>query len=179
MEDNKKALLSQKILSLIDESVKRTMTAMIAERSMQTNDAYKQTLARLDALEAISARLEDNKAKLEAMREEGQLQGKSKSIIRFSAPGLRADPQEMFEAVCQSLEAYIAADQQEVDEMEKALEYISNDQYYPVISERYFNGKTDEEIAGILYCDDSTVRRNRSRLVHRLSIRLYGVQALN
>ena len=178
MEESKKAQLSQKIISLIDESVRRAMTAMIVEHRKITDDAYKQTVARLEALGAIKASLKDSMAKLEGMRKERQLQGKSKSIIRYSAPGIRVDPEEMFEAVCQSLEAHIAADQQEVSEMERALDYISGDLYFPVIQERYFNGKTDEEISAQLNCDVSTVRRNRGRLVRRLSIRLYGAQAI-
>ena len=178
MEESKKAQLSQKIISLIDESVRRAITAMIVEHRKITDDAYKQTVARLEALEAIKASLEDSIAKLEAMREEGRIQGKSKSIIRYSAPGIRVDPEQMFEAVCQSLEAHIAADQQEVNEMERALGYIADDLYFPVIQERYFSGKTDEEISVKLNCDVSTVRRNRGRLVRKLSIRLYGSQAI-
>ena len=37
---------------------------------------------------------------------------------------------------------------------------------------------TDAELAEKLYCDESTVRRNRSRLIRIIAVRLYGVEAI-
>ena len=41
-----------------------------------------------------------------------------------------------------------------------------------------FKELTDEEIAGEIHCDATTVWRNRKRLVQRLAVRLYGADAL-
>ena len=166
------------LIAIIDTAVKRAIGAMIVESNSQVKDTYKQTISRLEALDTIMWRLETNKRKLEGMLEEGQLQGKSKSIIRYSNLNTRIDPEEMYEAVCKSLEAHIAADQQEVDEMEAALKHIASDPYYPVIYQRYSKGQSDIEIAEKLFCDESTVRRNRARLIRRLAVCLYGAQAI-
>ena len=36
----------------------------------------------------------------------------------------------------------------------------------------------DEEIAEKIHCDPTTVWRNRKRLIQRLAVRLYGVDAV-
>jgi len=98
--------------------------------------------------------------------------------VRFTAGGLRADPEEMFEAVMNDLKARMAADRQEIETMQKALPSIERDAYYHAVPARYFDGRADWEVAEELHCDDSTVRRNRARLVRIVAIRLYGVQAV-
>ena len=44
---------------------------------------------------------------------------------------------------------------------------------------QYFDGKNDAEIAKLMTCDPSTVRRNKSRVISRLAVFLYGVTAVN
>lgn len=165
-------------LSIIDEAVKRTVTALHEERRHAADDAYKQTMRRLKALPIIKERLEENKARLEGMRADGALPGVSKSIIRYSAAGLRVDPEEMYEAACLTLEAHIAADQLEVEEVAAAMKTVQQEAYYAVIYDYYVKNMSDLEIAEKLFCDESTVRRRRSQLVHRIAIRLYGAYAL-
>ena len=104
--------------------------------------------------------------------------GKSKSIVRFSASGVRVDPEEMLEAVRRSVEAHIAADQEEIDAVTSALGCVKDDYYYPAVYDGLVFHKTDAELAEMLYCDESTIRRNRSRLIHIIAIRLYGVEAI-
>ena len=56
---------------------------------------------------------------------------------------------------------------------------VADDEYYPIIRMKYFEGKTDEEIAPEIPCDPSTVRRNKSRLIRRIAVKLYGAQAVS
>jgi len=112
------------------------------------------------------------------MQESGTVQGKSQSIVRFTSGGLRADPEEMLEAVINDLIARMAADRQEIDTVQKALKSIERDSYYAAVPARYFDGRADWEVADELHCDESTVRRNRARLVRIASIRLYGAIAV-
>ena len=76
------------------------------------------------------------------------------------------------------MEATIAADEYEIECMEKALSIIADDEYVRAVTGRYIDGLTDEEIAEDIHCDTSTVWRNRKRLVQRLSVWLYGAKAL-
>lgn len=164
------------VLAVIDEAVKRAVTAMYAERNARPDNCYKQTIHRIKLLPTLQERVNDNKARLS---EDGNLMpGKSKSIVRFSASGVRADPEEMLEAVRKSVEAHLAADQNEIDIVTKAMESVKGDYYYSTVYDGLILHKTDAELAEKLYCDESTVRRNRSRLIRIIAVRLYGVEAI-
>jgi DNA-directed RNA polymerase specialized sigma24 family protein len=152
------------------------MAAMMAQRDTMPEDCYKQTVKRLKSLPILQERIADNRARL---GENGNLMpDKSKSIVRFSASGVRADPEEMLEAVVQTVKAHIAADQEEVDELMRALGSVSQDAYFPAIYDSYILKKPDMEIAEHLHCDESTVRRNRGRLTRIIAVRLYGKYAV-
>ena len=162
----------KEVLAAIEEAIKKTVLRMIAEKNASPFDCYKQTIKRIKAVPILQERIADNMARLES-----PIQEKSKSIIRFTAAGVRADPEEMLEAIEMTLRAHIAADQAEVDEIMKVLSTIEHDYYYPVVYEAFIQGKTDEALSQQLACDVSTVRRNRKRLVNILSVRLYGALA--
>lgn len=76
------------------------------------------------------------------------------------------------------MEAAIAADQHELTRIEKAMEQIADDEYRDIVRYKYFEQKTDEEIADLMHCAPRTVRSHKSRLVGRLSVFLYGAAAL-
>ncbi len=173
----KNAELSPQVLSAIDEAVKRTFAAMRVAQVEDTRNLYRQTERRLYALPHLQDKVSQDSDRLADMRE-GYLQDKSKSIVRFSASGVRADPEEMYEALEKDLAARIVSDQQEIDEVTNAVKGVEGDAYYRTIPSRYFEGKRDWEVAEELHCDDSTVRRNRARLVRIIAIRLYGVAAI-
>ena len=98
----------------------------------------------------------------------------------YALPDLREKltPEEIFEAVVTDTEAEIAADEHEIEAIERALAAISDDPYYLAVTGKYIDHMTDEEIAGEIHCDATTVWRNRKRLVQRLAVRLYGADAL-
>jgi RNA polymerase sigma factor (sigma-70 family) len=91
---------------------------------------------------------------------------------------VRLTPEEISEGLIQDITAQIAECEQEIETIDKALDIIAGDDYANVIKYKYFEGKNDEKIAEIISCDPSTVRRNKSRLVGRLAVFLYGVAAV-
>lgn len=164
---------SEEELAIIEETAKRTVLTMLEEKQSRPDDCYKQTIKRLRALPILKERIADNQARLE-----GPLQHKSGSIVRYTASGVRADPDEMLEATRQTLAAHIAADQDEVDEVTRALEVVSDDYYFLTVYDGYIEKKSDADIAEVLHCDESTVRRNRGRLTRIIAVRLYGKYAI-
>ena len=170
--------VSPKIAAVINEAVERAVAAMRVSQVDNAKSIYKQTERRLYALPHLLEKAVEDAARLEEMQDSGAVQGKSRSIVRFTAGGVRVDPEEMFEAVMNDLQARMAADRQEIDTVQKALKSIERDTYYPAVPARYFDGKADWEVAEEMRCDERTVRRNRSRLVRVIAIRLYGVEAI-
>ena len=161
----------------IDSIIRKAVEAgrRSAERSVK--DAFRATERRLYALPDIRAKLADDKEALEDVKKYG-VKNKSRSITRFMKSGVRLTPEEALAAVVMDLEADIAADEHEIRVMERALASIADDEYYATVTGKYFDRLTDEAIAARIQCDNTTVWRNRKRLVQRISVRLYGVDAV-
>ena len=84
----------------------------------------------------------------------------------------------MLEAMIRDLRARIAADEYEVETLGRALKDIADDPYFLSVKGKFLDGMTDDRIAETIPCDPSTVRRNRGRLVRKIAVLLYGVEAL-
>ena len=146
-----------------------------AERTAR--DAFKATERRLYAIPDLREKLKDDEEELEDTRLYG-LKERSHSITRFFKSSVRLTPEEILEAVTIDLEATIAATRHELEALGKALASIESDPYYLTVAGKYIERMTDGEIAEEIPCDTTTVWRNRKRLVQRVAVRLYGVEAV-
>lgn len=164
------------IKSLIKEAVTAGMTAGRVQANKVAGDAYKATERRLYAYVTLLEKVEDDKARLKDLQENGV--SRSKSVVRFNRPGTRLSPDEILEALVADTQATIAADEYEVSEIAAALHSIEGDQYYLAVYGKYVECLSDEMISEKVHCDPSTVRRNRGRLVRTLAVRLYGSEAI-
>lgn len=103
---------------------------------------------------------------------------RSTDVIYFS-PGRSRQPEEQVqEELERSRRASMERTRIEVTRIDRALETIQDDQYYNIIPMRYFDCLKPEEIADAMACDERTYRRNKSRLVNKLKIVLFGADAL-
>ena len=66
-----------------------------------------------------------------------------------------------------------------IDKIDKAMLAIAADPYYKVISYRYFDGRTQEDISMELGVSQVTISKNSSRLIRELSIRLFPDQVVS
>ena len=157
--------------------------AYIPERGKRVKNregAYASTERRLYALPILRERIEDNREELAELENCGldALRKHSASLVRVLRPGIRLTAEEVHQAQMAELRGRLAADEREVRKLQTALALIADDPYYLTVELRYFKGEHDTAIAKRLCCDPATVRRNRSRLVKRLALRLYGAEAL-
>ena len=161
----------------IEGIIWRAVEAMRVASERSVKDAYRATERRLYALPDIRAKLKDDKESLAEVKEHG-VRNRSHSVTRFLKSGVRLTPEEALAAVVMDLEAAIATSEHEIEAMERALASIANDEYCLTVTGKYIDHLTDEEISERIPCDPTTVWRNRKRLVQRLSVRLYGVDAV-
>ena len=161
----------------IENIIQRAVNAGRASAERMAKDAYKATECRLYALRDLREKVQDDKERLDEIRQYGP-RGRSKDIVRFMKNGVRLSPEEILEAVITDMEATIAADEFEIESVERALRVIADDPYYLTVTGQYIDGMDDEEIAAQIPCDPTTVWRNRKKLVKRLAIRLYGAEAI-
>jgi len=162
---------------MIKDAVQAGLDAGRTQAERTATNAYKATERRLYALPVLKKKVEDAKQRLAELQHMG-LPGRSRDVIRFSRSGRRQSPEEILDVLIQDVEASIAADEFEIETVEKALGNIEDDVYYPVIVGRYFEDVSDEVIAKRIPCNARTVRRHRSRLVRVLAVWLYGAEAV-
>ena len=171
--------MGESILQYIDQAVAKALAAGRLSVTQGQKDAYKTTERRLYALPVIRAKLEEEREELAQLTgSERELPSRSADIIRFQRSGLRLSKEDILAARITDLECRIASKEHEIKEMERALEQAANDYYYLTIAMKYFDGTVDEDVAAILHCDPSTIRRNRSRLVRIIAVWLYGPEAI-
>jgi len=162
----------------VEEIIKRAVLATRLSCAKETKDVFKATEKRLYAYPVLLAKIKDDEEMIGEIEKQG-VRGKSKSITRFVRNGTRLDQEDIKAAVILDLQATIASDTYEIDKIEKALEQIKDDEYRDIIRLKYFEQKTDEEIAEELHCAPRTVRTHKSALVGRLSVFLYGAGGLS
>lgn len=161
----------------VDEVISRAVITTRLSCAREPKDVFKATEKRLYAYPVLSAKIRND----EEMLEEIQLHGihqKSHSITRFLRSGTRLDAEDIKQAVMLDLRAAIAADRHEIERIDKALEQIADDAYHELVRYKYFEQKSEDEIADLMHCAPRTVRAHKSRLVGRLAIFLYGAEAL-
>lgn len=62
--------------------------------------------------------------------------------------------------------------------IDRCMEQLKGDPYYCILEMRYFEGRTQEDIALDLKCSQVTISKNKGRLVRELSMRLFPNQVV-
>jgi DNA repair exonuclease SbcCD ATPase subunit len=175
----KKLNIEKIIEQAISRAVNTSVILGVEKGKKEAKNLFKQTELRLYAYPELQGNIEKYNRDIQDLRQETP--GRSKDIVFFSmhGGGTRLSADEIQEARIMILQKKIYRDQTEIDEIDYALQAVRNDDYYPIIEMKYFKGKNDDEIALEVSCDPSTVRRNKSRLVRKIEIKLYGAEVVS
>lgn len=162
----------------VEAIIRQAVEAGRMAEAKGSKDVYKSTEKRLYAYPVLKKKVEDDKERLEEFMKRGPRE-RSRSIVRFQKSGVRLTPEEIFETVKLDMEATIAADEEEISTIERAISKIESDKFTLALTGKYFCGMTDEEIGAEIGCDATTVWRNRKRLMQIVMTYLYGVLAVH
>lgn len=88
-------------------------------------------------------------------------------------------PEESVEAAVRRVESSVQGTVQAIALIDKCMLALSNDPYYKILEMRYFDGRTQEDIALELKCSQKTISQNKARLVRELSMRLFPNQVID
>ena len=172
--------MDKEIKRYIDETAKKVLASItpIAGKTGYKN-CYKQTEARLYAYPVLQENIKRYEQDIKDLERE-KITCRSKDLARFNAcaGGIRLTPEEIQEGKIIGVQIKLERDKKEVGEIKEAICDILDDEYYFVISGRYFEGLDDANIAAAIPCDERTVRRHRSRLVRKMAVRFYGAEVL-
>lgn len=85
---------------------------------------------------------------------------------------------ERVEAAVHTVQRSVDGTVQAVALIDKCMAALKNDPYYDILPMRYFEGRTQEDIALEFKCSQFTISTNKSRLVKELSLRLFPNQVI-
>jgi RNA polymerase sigma factor (sigma-70 family) len=87
--------------------------------------------------------------------------------------------EESVEQAVQNVQKSVQGTVQIVSLIDKCMAALESDPYYKILEMRYFEGRTQEDIAVQLNITQKTVSINKSRLVKELAMRLFPDQVAN
>lgn len=62
--------------------------------------------------------------------------------------------------------------------LEKALDKIKENPYYDIIQMKYFEGKSNEEMAAVFEKNEKTITRNKNKLIETLQVYLFSDECI-
>ena len=88
-------------------------------------------------------------------------------------------PEDAVEDAVRTVEASVQGTVQALALIDKCMAALKNDPYYCILEMRYFEGRTQEDIALELNCSQVTISKNKNRLVKDLAMRLFPNQVID
>ena len=87
-------------------------------------------------------------------------------------------PEESVETAVRNVERSVEQTVQAIALIDKCMAALKHDPYYMILEYRYFEGRTQEDIAVIYGVSQVTISNNKSRLVRELAMRLFPNQVI-
>ena len=135
---------------------------------------YKKTEILLYNYEKLKLAIKQKEEDIEYIKKHG-LHEKSKSIVFYSTANTTMSAGDRYIEILDKYEFEKAETERDIMRIENALDKVRNDKYFKIIELKYFSqeSKSDAEIAEILEKDQSTITRNRNRLVNAIKTILF------
>lgn len=166
------------IEKIIRKTVEETIKEINKRPVQQERNYFKDTEKLLYAYPALKLQIKEIEKDIKDLQEEGYTE-KSKDIVMMPTGGGQVlTKKEIQEQRIKNRQDSLARTQREVNRIERALKQIEDDPGYGVIEKKYFGGKTNDEIAEDLSYSVRTVIRHKNRLINKLKVMLFGVDAL-
>jgi len=107
--------------------------------------------------------------------EEHGLPERSKSIVFYSTSAGNINAGDRYLELIEKYKSEKAETERDLIRIENALDKVKSDKYYKIIEFKYLKqeARTDEELAEKLNKDQSTITRNRNRLMNELKTILF------
>ena len=178
--------MNGELLNLIDCTVKKAVAESVSELKRQQllvdgkQTPFQKTETLLFNYNNFVNAIEEKEEQIKDLKQYG-LSKKSNSITSFTGGAGYIEvksEQEKIEDRIESIELSIHTTKTFVRIIDDALAGLQDDPYYDLISMRYFEGCSREEIAEHFDCDVRTTNRQKNRLVNRLAIVLFSDEVI-
>lgn len=159
---------SEKTAAEIIEQLKK-------QRLLKTNMSfYKKTEILLYNYETLKKAAEQKEEDIKYIQEHG-LPERSKSIVFYSTSSGNISAGDRYLELIEKYKMEKAETERDLARIDNALDKVRDDKYFKIIELKYLEqkAKTDEQIAEVLEKDQSTITRNRNRLINSIKTILF------
>lgn len=131
---------------------------------------YQNTESLLFKYNDLKKSIEDREEEIQEIKDNG-LRQKSKSILKMpEGSGVYRDvEQEIIDGLIED----IKKTQLVINRIDRIIKKFNSDKYIDIIKLKYFENKTQQEIAETLDKDTSTIWRNNKRLINEIKVYLF------
>jgi len=153
-----------------EKTAKEVVEQLKKQRLLKANISYyKKTEILLYNYETLKKAVKQKDEDIKYIQEHG-LPDTSKSIVFYSAAKGLINAGDRYVELIEKYELEKAETERDIMRIENALDKVREDKYFQIIELKYLKQtvKTDEEIAEILNKDQSTIARNRKRLINSI-----------
>lgn len=174
--------IDKRLKALIQEkTVDATFNELKKQRMLKSTKqtAFQKTETLLYNYPKFKEALKSKYDEIEFIKQEG-ISKRSKSFVIWNSTNTydSSNEYEKTQLAIEKIEASIHDIENYIRKIDWALSSIQDDPYYKIIPMKYFEGKSHDAIASEVYCDPSTVKNNKNRLINSLQIRLFSDEFL-
>lgn len=170
----------KEIEKLIDDTVSKTVNELLKQKMIKKSDmnTYQKTEQLLYNYNNFKEVVKDKQEMIEQIKQVGISKTSCSFLPMPQDTGFKYIPseQEKNDAAIAELESSIAVTSNFIKLIDNALKTIEKDPYYEVIEKCYFEGKKHYVVSKewATPINETTVGRNKNRLVKKLSIYLFS-----
>lgn len=170
------------VSALKKENVLGNSNTPTVENKKAEKSAYAKTEALLYNYKGFQKIVREYMDEIENIRKYG-VPKRSGSIVEYSphtgSVGQLMTTEETVESAVHNIECTVQGTVQAIARIDKCMAALRTDPYYRILELRYFDGRTQEDIALEFNCSQVTISNNKNRLVRELSMRLFPDQVIN
>ena len=164
---------------LVAQAVVKALEGKTPVKDKQEKTAYQKTEQLLYNYRGFKRIVEERLQEIDDLRRYGvpkKCGGVTEFVAKGGLPSGIVTEEESVESAVRSVERSVQGTVQAIALIDKCMAALKYDPYYPILEMRYFDGRTQEDIAVALNCNQATIARNKSRLVKELAMRLFPDQ---
>lgn len=173
MDEKMLKIIKEEIRQSNEEMVKMTLDNLSSRGLIHTGGiSYKNTEVLLYNINKMKASIKDRKDEIFELKNYGRKE-KSKSITSFGGCSVKQDEEDIIKEAINNLQKDIFRTELALNHIMRVINKFSNDKYYKIITYKYLDGLTLDEIAEQMHTNVSTISRNKNRLINEIRISLF------
>lgn len=164
---------------LVAQAVVKALEGKTPPKEKQEKTAYQKTEQLLFNYPGFKRIVAERMQEIDDLRRFGvpkKCGGVSEYVAKGGLPRGIVLEEESVESAVATVQRSVQGTVQAITLIDKCMAALQYDPYYPILEMRYFEGRTQEDIAVALNCNQATIARNKSRLVKELAMRLFPDQ---